>query len=255
MSRKQLTFALVAIFLALGTGSQLLAPPSLRLGYLLVWLVLIPLIFTLTLRFGVTRQNWLAVAALPTVLGAGIFLTPYYFQLLRWQFLLFYAVFAGGLFYLLLLSTNIFLVVTEKGSSIPLLRPAKTVNFLITVVATFIFYTLIYKIPLPFYLQAILGFLATLIVTGQYWWGQQLEKAVKGSYGSETLLIGLIVLEAALALSFIYLDAYFRSLVLTTTFYTALGIFQAIVEHQQLKRVVGEHILVALAVALLLILV
>ena len=96
-------------------------------------------LYIFSVLFGLTRSNFFKSISVPAVFIVSTFLILNYFPNLNLYFKLTFGLFSGLLYYFLLLSINVFFVVEEKGSSIPLLRPAKTTFLMIEVVKLFLF--------------------------------------------------------------------------------------------------------------------
>ncbi len=164
------------------------------------------------------------------------------------------------IYYFLLLSFNVFFVVEEKGSVIPLLRPARTTFLLIQIVAAFFFFTAIYKIILTdpfaevtFIFQTAVVTLTAFLFSKSYWWSQNLEDEITSFVGNESLVIAFLTCFASIALSFYPTESFFRSLGISVTYYICINFFQSVVTHRFSNRLLFEYFIIG-ALALFFIL-
>lgn len=183
------------------------------------------------------------------------FLLLAYFPNLNILFKLSFALFSTFVFYYLVLATNIFLVVEEKGRTIPLVRAAKTVFLFIEIITLFFVYTTIYKTLLPggllefsFLVQAFVVFIVSYLFAVQYWWSQNLEKEITSFVGNESLVIALLGGILAVSTSFFPLESFFKALVLSTFYYVSITFFQAVIMHKLEKSIYTEFLLITLVI-------
>lgn len=132
-------------------------------------------------------------------------------------------------FYVLLLSLNIFNVASQK--SIPLLRAAYTTSFLVTTFTIFPIFTLIYKINLNLFWESFLVLAVVVILSFQSLWTVFLPKNVIKTSLKASFIISALMVQTALVFSFFPLESFFRSLLLSTFFYIYLGF-----AHQYLRK-------------------
>lgn len=133
------------------------------------------------------------------------------------------------MYYLLLLSLNIFNVAGEKP--IPLLRAAYTSSFLITTFTAFPVFTLLYKGSAGILFELLTVFIFTFLLCFQSLWSAFLPKNIIGLPAKVSLIVSLTVTQTALVFSFFPMESFFRSLLLSTFFYIYLGF-----THQYLKK-------------------
>lgn len=188
---------------------------------------------------GMTAIKMVSLPVLPTLMSLGMALTQYYFpnlsapfRFVLWgaHFLLLYAVF---------LAENIFSVSLTK--SIPLFRAARTVSFLATILASLFLFTAVYKFSSPFWLQAGVSVLFSILLAFQFLWLVDLKPVFDRRVLAASLFLGLVVGESALGLSFLPLKSFFRSVSLSTVLYICLGIAQRYFQHSLTDRVVWEY--------------
>lgn len=166
-----------------------------------------------------------------------------------------YIVFATVIFYFLLLSSNIFLVVSERGSVIPLLRPAKVTFLQLQIIIAFLLFTSIFKgnligpyVEATFLVQTAVIFTVCYAFSWVYWWSQQMEKEISSFTGNESLIIAFTVSFFSLSISFFEMETYFRSLLITAAFYICINFFQSVVNHKYSNKNLLEYALVGILV-------
>lgn len=245
MSKRQ-KFLLTSIFLALGISFLPTLEAPLRFGG-------IGGIFLLTLFLSgwALSHRALNLLILPSFLSLGASIT---YPLLPLRPLLNGLFLAGFifLFYLSLLTQNIFKVASEKV--IPLLRAAQTICFLLTIFAVFLNFTAFYKLDLSITSQLVLVLVTSLFLSWQALGVMKLGGGGnRGQIVLISLLLGLGILEISLGLGLFPLKALMRALFLTTCFYVGLGIAQHYLRHSLTRRVIGEYLLTALCVGLVLV--
>lgn len=146
-------------------------------------------------------------------------------------------------FYLTLLALNIFLVARKRGE-IPLLRPAKTALFLLSVLIFFLGSSVILKGVSFLFLQLVLLSLLTFLLAASFFFFFGLEEDVSLPTVLTSLLISFLVVEIFLSLSFFPQKSFFRALSLAAAFYAFLGVGGAYFSHRLEKKVVFDFLLI-----------
>ncbi len=140
-------------------------------------------------------------------------------------------------YYSLLLAINVFNVAREK--TIPLLRVAYTVTFLITVFASLLIFTVIYKVFFNLPAEVFFVFLTSFFLSFQSLWTIFLPSRNDRAVIKASLVLALLMLETATVFSFFPAESFFRSLTLATFFYIYLGF-----THQYLRRTLNIRSLI-----------
>ncbi len=181
---------------------------------------------------------WLTNMILPTFYPVSVAL--FYFLLpaepvTRWIVTLLFAISMYGL----LLTANIFAVASIR--TIQLLRAARAVGFLLTVLSAAFLYHVIFSLRVSVGIVAPLVFLATFPLVLQGVWSYSLTGSIKRETGYAT--VGSIVItEMATALSFWLIDIPMASVMLSMAMYVVLGIFQHDVEERLFTRTIQEYV-------------
>ncbi|KKQ10161.1 MAG: hypothetical protein US19_C0008G0004 [Candidatus Daviesbacteria bacterium GW2011_GWB1_36_5] len=193
---------------------------------------------------GMSKSKALILLILPTLYTVSV--TSFYFLLpIRWLTRLPIAVLFAISIYTLLLSQNVFNVASLR--TIPLYRAASTSSFLFTIITSFFLYNVVFALNLPFYWNGVVvAFLSFLLII-QVLWSVKMEK-ITGQIITYSLILGLLIGEGAVALSFWPVAPTIWSLALSTYLYILLGVVNDYLRDRLNKRHLREYIFVAATV-------
>ncbi len=159
--------------------------------------------------------------------------------------------YAFGL-YSLFLTQNIFAVSSVK--TINLLRSARIVSFVITVLVHFLMVNIIFSLRLPIYITPILIGVTGGLLNMQSLWVYVLEKSQIKELVTYSVVIGFLLMQLSFVLSIWPIDASIYSIFLTGIFYTYSGLSHAWFEKRLFKGVLWEYVWVGfLSVFILLV--
>lgn len=169
---------------------------------------------------GLNRSKALILMILPTLFTLAVI--SYYFLLpVRWLTRLPVTVVFGLIWYTLLLSQNVFNVSATR--TIPLYRVASTVVFVLTILTASLLFNVIFALHLLFLLNILLVTILSFLLILQVHWSIQMNE-IDMNLIIPSLILGLIVGEVGMALSFWPLTNTFVSVFLTGVLYLVLGI-------------------------------
>lgn len=189
-----------------------------------------------------------------------IFILPFFYTI---AFSLFYSliparfltkaaltgIYAFGL-YSLFLTQNIFAVSGIR--TINLLRSARIVSFVVTIVVLFFLINISFSLRPPLYLLPFFIFFVSFFLNFQSLWSYSLETEII----SETLLLSILTALSLMQLSFILIiwpvDASIYSIFLTGIFYTYSGLTHAWIEKRLFRGVLWEYVWVGFLSILIL---
>jgi hypothetical protein len=189
----------------------------------------------------ISRNMTLLVLVLPTIftLGVGIFWfllpTSVYTRI---PVMIFYGI---GI-YVLCLTMNIFSVATNR--TIALLRAARGVGFVLTLLTSFLVFDAIISLKTKIYILTPLVFLISLPLFWQGLWAVTLEKNYSSKLFNLSLISSFVIAQIAGALYFWPVTVVTGSLFLTVSFYMILGLSQAYLEERLFPATVREHLTV-----------
>jgi hypothetical protein len=148
--------------------------------------------------------------------------------------------------YALCLTANIYTVAAIR--TIALLRAAKGVGFVLTLVTFFLVFDTILSVRWPVYISSLVVFSASFPLYLQSYWSINLEKFMSLSVLKFSLISSLIVGEIAISLFFWPVTVVVGSLFLTVTAYMLVGLGQAGLEGRLFKQTAREYLLLGLLV-------
>ncbi|KKT66673.1 MAG: hypothetical protein UW58_C0004G0022 [Candidatus Collierbacteria bacterium GW2011_GWC2_44_30] len=198
--------------------------------------------------------EWLTLMVLPVMftLGCGLFanflptVIPRMFgrtfqlessMLLAGLFKIIYFILYALAMYGILLIENIFSVASIR--TIQLFRAARSVNFILTLVASLFFFTVTLSLKLPFWWVAPMVFVVSLILSFPSFWSVDLKEDILRVSGKYSLAVSWIIGTVGLVLSFWPVKPFMGGLMLTSILYAMLGIL----EQRLSKRVYMESLL------------
>lgn len=148
--------------------------------------------------------------------------------------------------YALCLTSNIYTVAAIR--TIALLRAARGVGFVLTLLTLFLIFDTILSLRWPVYLSSSIVFLVSFPLFLQGFWTIPLEKDYLGDVFKTSLISSLILGEMAVALFFWPVTVVVGSLFLTVASYMLLGLGQAFLEERLFPQTVRDYLFVGLAV-------
>ena len=242
-------FVLVTVVLTIGLVATQLVSFEDRAKMIFGLLILSFLLSAWALRENLKGVKRVILLILPPFFSVAVGL--FYFLLpVRWLTRLPSAsLFALGM-YALLLTENIYNVATER--SIGLLRVARSVGLLLTLITYFLLIQTIFSFHLPSFLNFILVFIFSFFLILQSLWSVRLGEEVRKE-ALYSIIISLCLAELVLVFSFWPVRLTIEALFLTTVFYVLVGATQQYLLGRLFKRAVSEFLTVLLTVFLLLI--
>lgn len=187
-------------------------------GWEWVTLLILPVLFTLSSGlFG----NLLP-SAIPSMFGLNFQIETSLFlgSVVRFSFIILYVL---GM-YAVLLTENIFSVASIR--TIQLFRAARSVSFILALIVSLFFFSVALSLKLPFYLISILVGFISLLLSFESLWSVDLKTEHLPDVYRLSVVIGWLMSLFAIAISFWPISPFIGGLVLTSCFYTQLGILE-----------------------------
>lgn len=203
------------------------------------------ILFAWSLREGLGKNLTLLSLILPTffTIGVGLFWfllpTNIYARLPA-------VIFYGIGIYALCLTTNIYTVATIR--TIALLRAARGVGFVLTLVTSFLIFDTILSLKAPIIVTSLFSAAASFPLFLQGFWTIPLERKISKDLIMMSVISSLIVGEVALSLFFWPVTVVVGSLFLTVAAYMLLGLGQSKLEARLFKQTVREYLFVGIFV-------
>lgn len=141
--------------------------------------------------------------------------------------------------YGLLLTANIFAVAAIR--TIQLLRAARAVGFLLSILTSALFFHVVYSLHLPLLVVVGLVYIVSFPILLQGIWAYTLRDDTKRDVMSSAVG-ALVIAELALAISFWMIDPPLASVLLSMAMYVVLGLFQHDAEGRLFPRTVTEFV-------------
>lgn len=202
-------------------------------------------LFYWSLFEGLGKNMALLTLVLPTVFTLGVgtfwFLLPVN-VFARIPIVIFYGI---GI-YVLCLTMNIFTVSTIR--TIALLRAARGVGFVLSLVTSFLVFDAILSLRSPIWYLLPLVILVSFPLFLQGFWSVVLDKEFSKDIFVSSLISTLIMVEIAAVLFFWPVTVVVGSLFLTVTFYILLGLGQSKIEGRLFSATIREHLVVGILV-------
>jgi hypothetical protein len=161
-------------------------------------------------------------AAIPRMFGRAFQLETS--MLLAGIFKILYFLLYALAMYGILLIENIFSVASIR--TIQLFRAARSVNFILTLVASLFFYTVALSLKIPFWWIAPIVFGVSLILSYPSFWSVDLKGDLLHDAGRYSLAVSWVTASASMVLAFWPVKAFMGGLMLTAILYSLLGILE-----------------------------
>lgn len=190
-----------------------------------------------------------------------VFILPFFFTL---SFVLFYpllpariltrvglsVIYAFGL-YSLFLTQNIFIVSAVR--TINLLRSARIVSFVLTIIVLFVIVNVIFSQRVPIYISGVLIFGVVYLLNLQSLWTYSLAKDFSKQMSPISLLISFSIAELSFVLSVWPVNAAIYAIFITGIFYAYSGLAHAWIERRLFRNVLWEYVWVGFLAVLILV--
>lgn len=155
------------------------------------------------------------------------------------------AFYASGI-YILSSTMNIYTVASLK--TIALLRAARGVGFVLTLVTSFLIYDAILSLRQTVFLSSSLVFVSSFLLFLQGLWSIDLEKEFNKKIITMSFISAWVMLQLSILMFFWPVTVVVGSLFLTSGFYLLLGLGQAKLEDRLFSTVVREYLTVGILI-------
>ncbi|MFC1621778.1 hypothetical protein ACFL13_00080 [Patescibacteria group bacterium] len=256
LSKKQI-FGLQGALLALtGYLTSLYLPESYILGCFLFLVLSVSASIIIHLE-NVSFKNIVPLTTLPfsMLLGMYFFLQffPNFTLVFKWAGIVASAV----AFYIIALTNNIFLVVEDRGETIPLYRVAQTWSKIILITVAIPLLSGIFKLPLNTFIQGLFAGIISVFFIMYVFWNSKHDSDVKNcGVGELTTLLGFsffTIYSTNLAVSFIPTESFLRALFISSVLMFSIAVVDGHIKNKLNKKLVTENILIVLFFLLLLV--
>ena len=242
---KRRKFLITSFILSLGfVGIQFLDNPY-KIYAIFVLSLITSILFLWSLWEGIGKNSTLLTLILPTFFTGGVgvfwFLLPSN-VFARLPMIIFY----GLGIYALSLTMNVFTVSAVR--TIALLRAARGVGFVLTLITLFLIYNAILSLKIPLWGSSLLITTLSFLLFLQGFWTIPLDKKITKDLLNISLVSSLVVGEIAVSLFFWPATLVVGSIFLTVAVYVLLGLGQAKLEQRLFPQTIKEYLLVGILV-------
>jgi len=247
---KRQVFVVVTGVLTVGLVLTQLVDPDARYPMVIILFIIAYLLSAFSLRDDLKGIEWFTLLILPSSYTAAVAL--FYFLLpVRWLTRIPVATaYAIGM-YAILLTENIYNVAVEH--SIALLRAAHTIGFLITLVTYYFLVQTVVSMRFVLPLYAVCIALMSMVLITQILWAIELTSQISHRVKVFSLVLTTVLVEFAWVMYFWPVPLQFKSLFLTTIFYSIVGMTQQYMVDRLYKKTVIEFGSVSVVVFILMI--
>lgn len=236
---KRRKFIVVSLLLSAGLFVIQTIPVESRYGAIALFGILSYLFSGWALFRDLRGIEWFSVLTLPTLYPIAVAL--FYFLLPQEiSVRIFINILFAVSMYALLLTANIFAVASVR--TIQLLRAARAVGFLLTILTCAFLYHVVFALRLPAVFVGVLVFAISFVIFYQGVWSHTLSLKGERKEMMYALVGSLVILEASAALSFWLLDVALASILLAMMMYVLLGLFQQDLEQRLFNRTLQEYL-------------
>lgn len=249
--RRREKFVLVAIFLSLLLFATHLVDISYRYFVILGLGLITYLVSAWSLADDLQKHEWLTILPLPTLYALSVsvfnlFIPPTWLS----KILLFF--FFGVGMYAILLSSNIFSV--AKARTIQLYYAAQTIALFFTLLVSFLLTSTMFMMKLPIWLIVFLIGITHFPLVYSAIWSVRLEPEVDREEVLISLLPTLVVMQLALALSFLPIATWMIALLIMSVLYLYLNFTQSYLKGRLFAKTIKEYMIVAISICVLFLL-
>ncbi len=216
---KRQKFVITSVILACGLIGTYFVPFYVRHWYILGLTAAAYLLSLWSLWVGISRLKAITLLILPTFFTLAV--AGYYFLLISWITRIPAAIVFGVIFYLLLLSQNIFNVSSIR--TIPLYRAASTTVYVLTILTFFLLLSVVLSFQMLFIWNAVIVFFLALPLSVQLLWSVEIERVDRALVEYSTI-ISVVTAELILAYSFWPIKTIIESLVTMIVYSVLLGV-------------------------------
>lgn len=244
---KRKKIIITASILTIGLLSTQLVSFNLRFKSITVLAIITCILSIWSLWEGINRMKAVVLIILPVFFTVAV--SSFYFLLpIRWLTRLPVAFGFGLLFYLLLLSQNVFNVAAIR--TIPLYRAASTANFLFTLLSAFFIFNVLYSLNLLFLWNGIIVTVISFLLVVQVLWSIEMGDKISAAILIQSIVLSVGLGELGLVFSFWPVQPTIWALSLSSAVYVSVGLTTQFLREKGSGRVMLEYMAIGL-VALL----
>lgn len=197
---------------------------------------------------GIEKNEWVTLFFMPIMVTVSFYLFYFLFPV-RWLTRIPFIIFYGVSIYAMFLVSNIFNIGVEK--SLQLYRAAFSVNYFYQSLVVFFFSNLILSFKLNFFITGVLFFMLGASMATHLFWSIKLDMHWEKQVIHFGLLVGLILWQIGLAISFIPLQSSIMALFISTVYYGVGGLIYLHLDSRLFKETIREYVFVLIFIAII----
>ena len=197
---------------------------------------------------GVTRGNFLYSILMPLGVLSGAILSLHFYPNLGNVFKILVILFFSGLYYLVSLSDNVFLVVYDREEIIPLYRVAVTWSQILQAIVAIPIFSGVFKINTYPYVQSLIAALISFLFTYYQLWVYRFEPDAKKVGAGERFylcfLSSFFIFSSSLAVSFFPSEDFLRALFISSVLLFILNYVSAHLKNEISRGMVVGYLVI-----------
>lgn len=246
---------LIAIFIYIFTQGVV----NLGIPYLILLSLLLVCSGALISHYpGITKENFIYSIIMPLGVLSGGVLSLHFYPNLGAVFKLLVVAFFAGIYYLVSLADNIFLVVHDREEIIPLYRVAVTWSQILQVIVAIPLFAGIFKLNVSVFTQSFIVSIISFLFTYYQLWVYRFEPdAKKAGVGERFYLCALsffIIFASSLSVSFFPSEDFLRALYTSSVLLFILNYTSAHLKNEISRRMMIRYLVIILVFLTFLIL-
>jgi len=206
---------------------------------------------------GITKENFIYSVIMPLGVISGGVLSLKFYPNLGSVFKIFVVAFFSGMYYLVSLADNIFLVVSDREEIIPLYRVAVTWSQILQVIVAIPLFAGIFKLNIVTFTHSLIISLISFLFTYYQLWVYRFEPDAKKLGAGERYYICFlsffIVFVTSLGVSFFPSEDFLRALFTSSVLLFILNYISAHLKNEISRRIIIRHLLITVVFLVLLI--
>ncbi len=235
--RRREKFVLASILLSLGLFSVQYVSLEWRYPFVALFGILTYFISAWALSNDLQKIEWFTIIPIPALYASAV--GAFYFLLPENILSKFFDLFIFGLgTYALYLTANIYSV--AKGRTIQLLRAAHTIGLFFTLFTSLLFLNTIFSHRLPFFFNGLLVGVLHFPLIFLFLWSVKLEPRIEPKIVQLSVIFTLLMVELAVAFSFLPFSVWNTALFLMTFLYIGLGLLQNYLQERLFRNTMIE---------------
>ncbi len=200
---------------------------------------------------GIEKIEWFTLFFIPVSLTVSCYLFYFLFPG-RWLTRIPFVGIYGVSIYAVLLCSNIFNVGVEKN--LQLYRAAFSVNFFYQTFISFLIFNLLFIVGQSFFINGLIVGGSSFLLSLHLFWSIKLDHYFEKNIVLYALLVGLVLVQLAVVLSFVPIKSTIAALFLIASYYSLTGLIYNYIDQRLFFETIREYAIVLVFVFLIVLL-